>query len=499
MKKRIFTAAFVGLSLLTVTSFNCFSEFAGAQQQQAVKEAIADSSQKSSDKKLDDAVAALRHINQDQLDDDEKERKAKEIDAAWEVIKSFGQNGISRLKQEVQKVDAGKEKDDFFKLNASSLLWQIGRLNEAENVAGIWNSTPLNAQYNYVFYTAMDAANTRDAKALPMLKALLRDDKGEVYFWVHSMEVKFPLTHEFVWDSYGVKGLPVLNEVLQTSNNAVEVQSAISLLCQAQYLPALPRTRQLAASAKDETRRAAVRCLGSFSHPQDYEFLIAGLRSKDTKEIWHYAYALYEYGDERAVPHLIPLLATEDDALKSEVLAALSHLLTPASFEAVNNYCQTTKNQQEKESCEQAIGGVLVKVNLKWADYIKKPLAEREAILREIRNADSTVKKGERVLTHKQLLDAINEWTINHRLDTKEYGWVEEKHVLAAATAADIDLLLNAKASFYGRLSDECLYDVRRIDEIVKRLGRSRYKKDVGVIVKVIEKRKIIIKAAVFR
>ena len=485
MNKRIFTSALIGLSLLTAANFDCFSRFAGAQQKKAVKESIADSSQKSSDKKLDEAIAALRHIKQEQFDDDQKERKAKQIDAAWEVIKSFGQTGILRLKQEIQTIDAGKEKDDFFKLNATALLWQIGKLNEAESIAKIWNSAPLAAQYNYVFYTAMDAANTRDAKALSMLKALLKDDKGAVYFWVHSMNVKFPLTHEFVWGFYGVKGLPVLNEVLQTSTDAVEIQSAISLLCQAQYLPALPRIRQFATtSVNEETRRAAVRCLGSFGHPQDYDFLIAGLRSKDTKEIWHYAYALYEYGDERAVPFLIPLLATEDAALKSEVLAALAHLLTPASFEIVTNYCQTTKNPQEKEPCEQAIGGVLGKANLKWADYIKKPLAEREAVLRKVRNANLTLNKGERSLTHKQLLDAINEWTINHRLDTKEYGWVEAKHVLAAATAADIDLLLNAKASFYGRLSDECLYDVRRIDDVVKRLGRSRYRKDRGADVK---------------
>lgn len=483
MNKRIFTAAFVGLSLLTAMSFDCFSRFANAQQN---KKPIADFSSKSADKKLEDAIAALRHVKQEQFDDDKKESKAKEIDAAWEVIKSFGQTGIARLKREIQTVDAGLEKDDFFKLNASSLLWQIGRLNEAESIAKIWNSAPLDAQYNYVFYTAMDAANMRDAKALPMLKALLRDDKGEVYFWVHSMRVNFPLTHEFVWGSYGVKGLPVLNEILQTSTDAAEIQSAISLLCQAQYLPALPKIRQLAkTSTKDETRRAAVRCLGAFGHPQDYDFLIDGLRSKDSKELWHYAYALYEYEDERAVPHLIRLLSTEDAALKSEVLAALAHLLTPASFEAVNNYCRTTKNQQEKEPCEQAIAGVLKKANLGWADYTKKPLAEREAILKEIKNTKFVLKKGERSLSHKQLLDAINDWTTNHRLDTKEYDWVEEKHILSAATADDIDLLLNAKASFYGRLSDECLYDVRRIDNVVKRLARSRYRKDGGTNSKV--------------
>lgn len=231
LNQRIFTWAFIGLSLLTIASFDCFSEFAGAQRKKAIEESIAVSSQKSSDKKLDEAIAALRHIKQEQFDDDAKERKAKEIDAAWEVVKSFGQTGISRLKQEVQTIDAGKEKDDFFKLNASALLWQIGRLSEAESVAKIWNSSALAAQYNYVFYTAMDAASTRDAKALPMLKALLKDEKGEVYFHTHSMNVKFPLTHEFVWGFYGTKGLPVLDEVLQSSTDAVEIQSAISLLC----------------------------------------------------------------------------------------------------------------------------------------------------------------------------------------------------------------------------------------------------------------------------
>ncbi len=435
--------------------------------------------QKSVDKKLGAAIAALRRINQDRFDDAEKERKAKEIDAAWEVIKSFGQTGIARLKQEIRTVDAGREKDDFFKLNASALLWQIGRLSEAESIAEIWNSSALDAQYNYVFYAAMDAANSRDAKALPMLKALLKDDRGKVYFWVHSMEVNFPLTHEFVWGSYGVKGLPVLNEVLQTSTDAVETQSALMLLCQSQYLPALPKIRQIAAtSRKDETRRAAVRCLGTFAHPQDYDFLIAGLRSKDSKEQWHFAYALFEFGDNRAVPLLIPLLAIEDADLKSEVLATLIHLLTPASFEAANNYCRNTKTPEEKEPCDRLIGGVFGKANIGWADYIKKSPAEKEAILNQVQNADSTLKKGERSLSRKQLLDVINNWTSNSRMDTKEYDWVEAKHILAVATAADIDSLLAARASFYGRLSDECLYDVRRIDELVKRLGRSRYKKD---------------------
>jgi hypothetical protein len=482
LTREIFSKRFICL-LLTIVSFNCFSEYAAAQQRKTSKKplqkAISPSLQTGSDKKLDTAIATLRHVTPDKLNDDEQERKAKEIDAAWEVIKSFGQKGILRLKEEIKKIDNSREKDDYFKLNASSLLWQIGRLNEAESIAKIWNSSALNEQYNYVFYTAMDAANTRNSKVIPMLKALLKDDKGEVYFEIHAMNVASPLTHEFVWGSYGIKGLPVLYEVLQTSVDPVESRSAMAPLCQALYPEALPKIREAAQGGQEETRRLAIRCLGIYGHPQDYEFLISGLHSNDPKVLWHYVYALYEYEDVRAVPHLVPLLTTQNDALRREVLATLGHLMTPESFEAVNNYCQTTKNQQEKETCEQLINGVLGKANLKWADYINKTLVERTAILSGIRDANLTLKKADRVLTHKQLLEAINEWTSNHRLGTKEYGWVEARHILAVATADDIDLLLEAKASFYGRLSDECLYDVRRIDEVVKQLRRSRYRKDV--------------------
>lgn len=484
MIERISTLVFIGLLQLTVAGYY-YSKPAAAQQPITSKKPfqIGDTTyrQTDSDKKLEDAIAALRRIKPDQLNDEQKKQKAKEIDAAWKIIKLFGQNGILRLKQEVQKVDISKEKDDYFKLNASALLWEVGKINEAENIAKIWNSSALNEQYNYVFYTAMDAAHTRDPKVLPMLKALLKDDQGKVYFNVHAMEVRSPLTHEFVWGFYGIKGFPVLNEVLQTSSNPIEIRSAMLPLCQALYPEALPRIRQVALNGSDETRRAGIRCLGVYGHPQDYEFLISGLRSKDPKELWNYVYALYEFEDLRTVPHLIPLLTTQDDALRAEVLATLGHLLTPDSFEVLNKYCQTTKNPQEKELCERLTIRVLTKANLGWADYSKKTKEEREAILKEIRNTNLTLKKGDRTLTRQQLLAAINEWTSNHRLSTKEYGWVEAKHILAVAKVADIDLLLEAKASFYARLSDECLYDVRRIDNIVKRLRRSQYRKESGI------------------
>jgi len=38
-------------------------------------------------------------------------------------------------------------------------------------------------------------------------------------------------------------------------------------------------------------------------------------------------------------------------------------------------------------------------------------------------------------------------------------------------------LILQTKATFYRRLSDECLYEVRDLDKAIKYIGRSRYRK----------------------
>jgi HEAT repeats len=486
MKNRIFTCAILTLfftpglvvaqSLSDQFLFQC--PFILGQSSRTL-------SQTTPDKNLEEAIATLRHINQDGLTEAQKELKAGQIDNAWKIISASGEKGLSRLKQEVQKVDSNKEKDDFFKLNASALLWQIGRLTEADNIARIWNSTPLAAQYRYVFYVAFDAALTHDPRAIPMLKAILKDDKGSIYVDLHAMDVEWPLSHEFIWGAYGPKGLPVLHDVLETSNDPVEVRSAMTLLSQAQYLPALPRIRQAVTSKQEEVRHVAIQSLGRYGRPQDYDLLISGLRSNDLKEIWRYVYALYEYDDVRAVPYLIPLLETKDDHLRSEVIAALSHLLTPVSFEALKKQAATTVKPEEKALCEQFINDTAKNLP---SDYFKKPVKEREALLAEARNSRYFLKRGEQTLTRSQLLEASNEWMSNNRLDKGKYAWVEEKHILSAATTNDIDLLLEIKASLYARLSDECLYEVRRLDEVVKQLGRSRYRKAIGINEKAEEK-----------
>src|ERR1044072_3688477 len=97
------------------------------------------------DQKLEKAIAALRHIDQSKLSESQQEAKAKEIDEAWDVISAAGKPGIARLKEELRQVEQKQESDDFFKLNAAALLWVIGKLDEAEAISRIWQSTPLTA------------------------------------------------------------------------------------------------------------------------------------------------------------------------------------------------------------------------------------------------------------------------------------------------------------------------------------------------------------------
>jgi hypothetical protein len=82
-------------------------------------------------------------------------------------------------------------------------------------------------------------------------------------------------------------------------------------------------------------------------------------------------------------------------------------------------------------------------------------------------------------------LEAAEGWKKNRCITLGTYAWVEDRHALAASTLADIDLWLEVKARVCLRLSDECLSEMETIDRIVLRLGRSRYRKVVGLCDKV--------------
>ncbi|HKP38340.1 MAG TPA: HEAT repeat domain-containing protein [Pyrinomonadaceae bacterium] len=423
---------------------------------------------------VDKSLAYLRKIDPAKVRTADEEKVTIEIEAAWDTIRKAGADGRTRLKQAITQPG----QSDYFKLNGAALLWRIARLEEAETIASIWHSTRLEVHSNYVFYSAFEAAMTQDPKALPMMVEVLGNKKFMVYVVLHAMTVDWPLNMHFIWGVYGPKGLPVLFDVLKKSQDPVVMQSAIFLFAKNPYLEALPRIRELARQGDPDTRRAAIYALGLFGHPDDYDFLISGLKSPDAEDRFFYAMAVYEYEDLRAVPHLIPLLKDRDQKVRREVFANLTHLLTSESVDALLQYAQQSSGS-EKSDVDSYLNSEFKEYGLQLPVYLKKSPAEKAAAIQAIRRKREAsrfvLKPGEKGFTHEQLVAAAQDWKKNHRMP------VQTAKILSGGTANDIELLLEAKAAVLSRLSDECLYEAERIDTAVKRLSRSRYRKDVGI------------------
>lgn len=250
-------------------------------------------------------------------------------------------------------------------------------------------------------------------------------------------------------------------------------------------MTALPISRKFAKQQTGCVRDEAIKALGAYGHPMDFEFLIEGLRNPKPEEVLLFAYALYEYGDLRAVPDLIPALSTADDNLFQEVVSCITHLLTPDGIKALQRCAESEANEQRRELCDDAVNYVLRPVELSFDEFSSKSESEKNQIVVSLRarieDRYRTKPIGERTLSHTDLLKAADEWKSNHRITGGAYAWVEDRHVMGAATPADIPLILDVVAKLYARLSDECLYEVNTLHKIIRRLNRSRYRRQVGI------------------
>jgi hypothetical protein len=433
---------------------------------------------------VDESIAFLRQIDPAKVKPDDEESVAKKIDAAWTTITQAGAPGRARVKAELTKPG----QSDYFKLNLSALLWTLGHLDEAETIASVWRTTKLDAQPNYVFYPSFQAAMTQDARALPMMRVVLGNQKVGTYVSLHALEVKWPLTIEFIWGSFGPKSLTELLNVLKTSHSSEEIQSAMFLLSEAQSTEALPLIRQVARTAEGQTRGIALNALGEFGDPQDYDFLIAGLHSKDPEEVFWYADALYEFEDLRAVPEMIPLLDSPDVKVRREAFAGLTHLLTSQSLDALIKYAQRARGD-EKAEVEEYLQSELQEYKLTLAEYSRKTPQDKITAIEAIRHQREAnrfeLPKNQKGLTHAELVKAAEEWKKNHRLKLASSEMpLDTRQLLSGATVDDIPLLLEVKAAVLARLSDECLYEVKSINSVIQRVGRSRYRKEVGITAK---------------
>jgi hypothetical protein len=171
------------------------------------------------------------------------------------------------------------------------------------------------------------------------------------------------------------------------------------------------------------------------------------------------------------------LLKSEDNETRRMVISALGELLTPASLEALHDHASRTENPQEAKMSRTIVENAVKAMNLSWAEYRGKTLPEKERLIKEVRVQKVSFGADERRLSREDLHRAAPLWIKGHRLPE----WLKAKHLITGATPEDIDLLLEVKGAVLHRLSDECLYETRRIDDAIQWLGRSRYRKDPGV------------------
>ncbi len=431
------------------------------------------------------AVQSMRKIDPSKITEKEEKEQAEKLDKSWKTLIDSGPEGAAALKEELKNIEKLKEKDDFFKLGAAAVLWQIGKVDEAQTIASLWSGDiDLSLNYNYLFFTAFEAARTQDPRVLPMLIALLRDKKGEVFIPQHYLKITWPLSHEFIWGAYGSKGVPALGEVLQNSKDDTAVASAICLLGDDMDLQSLDKIRSLARDSSGEARNCAIAALGRFGHPRDFDFLVSGLNGKNTDDLFLFAFALYEYGDTRAAAHLIPLLSTPDDRLGNEVIACLKHLPTIEGIEALERFGSDEKDEKRRNTSRKAVKSIFEPLNLTYEKYAEKTSAKKTKTIKsiiELGEDKYRMKSGDKKLTHAELLDAAADWKHRNRITGGKYEWVEDRHVLNAATPADIPLLLDVTGSCYLRLSDECLYEVNTLQSIIQRLSRSQYRTVPGI------------------
>lgn len=425
------------------------------------------------------AIAAMKGVKPEVLGPDAQRAKGEELNRAWDTLQKAGAKGAQALKAELARMRSAGETDDYFALGACTVLWRIGKLEEAETIASVWSgNTDLKVNYQYVFYTAFEAAKTQDPRALPMLVALLRDREGRAFQPQHALEIPFPLNHVFLWGAFGPGGLPELRKQL-ASADANTRAAAVLLLARAQDLESLPAIRELARAGSGPEKREAVRALGVFGHPADVDLIAQGLDGADSSSLWDFTYATYELGDLRLVPKLLKHASSSDPNLRAEVLVALLHLATPEGLKAFAKAVAASPDEQVKAM-------LLARLPDRWSlRRLQRASAdELQALATELRDGeDARFRLGpsDRKLDHDSMLKAAEGWRKAGRITGGDYAWVEDRHVVSAATPADIPLLQSVAAACYTRLSDEALIETSTLDEIVKRLGRSRYRKEPGV------------------
>jgi hypothetical protein len=442
-----------------------------------------------SEETLTASISALRNVNADTLYLPGVYPVKDDVRHAREVIAAHPRAGLALLKAEVEKVLASPEPDFVFLQEAAGLAWTIGGAGEVDYILSLWRVIPPALQSNGVYCTAIDAACTRTPAALPLMEACLRNREGEFYTPERGIYIRWPLTVKMVWAAYGPAGWPVLLEVLRSPEEEAARHSALVILTQTQYLPALPVIRELARDGSSPLlRQAATAALGCFGHPDDFEPLTAGLSGLDDEDLWQRAYALFEYEDLRAAPLLAPKLASQDKDARFEVIAALSHLLTPVSIRALYDYCAAPPDKMEERRCKRIRINLLKELGMELGAFLALPAEEQQLrtdALVEKMNVRYRPTSGKEGFDRAAFLALQAGWLEGMPIFSEGSGGLAPGDFIKASAPEDLPLFYQVLAAEYTALTEESWGDINLLEDLLKRTGRKRYRAEVALTAKV--------------
>jgi hypothetical protein len=428
---------------------------------------------------LDDAISVIRAAAKADTIHEQSQDEAQQFERACQTLIAAGARGADRLETELAATTGSSIHDDVFRAMACAALYDAAGPEKAGEIARSWSLIDRRARLEMTFYVAFKAATSQDPRVAPMLRACISDEKGTVVVPVQGLTLAWPRTAEVLWGSCGPGCADELKLMLRQSADPVEIATAVAALAKSMDEGFLPDFRALARGGNRAARIQAILALGWYGHPDDFEFLRSGLRSKEPDLLFAHIFALIEYGDLRATRDIMRHLSSRDLNVRSEAAAACLLLPTSRSLERVARLSQSAQ-AEATPGLKERFDAVMEGMGTDGKAFLAMPSAERERLIgRAVREAEAAyrLKTGEEPFTRERLMKELEDCAAAGKIT----GWVDPRQILSVATPRDIPLLLELRAQIYPRLTDQAFQDVGVVDQIIRRLGRSRYRKEVGV------------------
>lgn len=414
---------------------------------------------------------------------------------AWNVVADSGADGLAAVKSAL--ADA-KASEGVFVVAGGALLWRLGGLDEAENIAALWRNYSYPAGFGspVLHATAYAAARTRDPRALPLIFAVLRDTQGVVDVPRAGISLAWPETLDFIWAAYGPRGREPLARALAVSMDRDFQASAAWLLAKDGYFEALPAIRAVAYSDdRGIGRETAIRALGILGHPDDFARLSCGLGDlgryilgpDEIALAEAYIDALAEYGDLRGAKAVKDFLdAAGDDALRQRARTLIVNLLTPDLLAQLRKESGSLSGEA-KEDWDAALGRLFEAIGVTPAAYDAMDAAKQREALNGVRAQaeDAFIPRpDEKPLDRawlKSRLDKLRAGKLLFAADPDARELPLPRRFLAIATPADIPELLEARAVVASHLTEEALADMDVLSAMAVRIARASYRQVPGL------------------